>query len=278
MKKVLYVSDLDGTLLNSQKQVSAQTIRCLNELIEEGLSFSIATARTPATAQELLAPLHIKEPVVLMNGAVIYDLEAHTYKSVEYIEETVVSKIIKTLECHMEGSFIYTIQNNKLIVYYDKMVNKHQQIFYDERKNKPQKTFKQSPLDNMKEVAYFVFIDIKDKIQFIYEALKDLEGLTLSMYKDIYSEEAYLLEVYSHRATKANAILKLKEEKGFDEIICFGDNLNDLSMFEIADAGYAMGNAVEEVKKVATKVIKSNDEDGVASFIATHFNRANNKI
>ncbi len=103
--------------------------------------------------------------------------------------------------------------------------------------------------------------------------LLGIQGLDMVMYKDIYDEEAYLLEVYSDKATKAKGLEKLKRMKGFDEIICFGDHLNDLNMFKLADEAYAVANAVEEVKEGATEVIGDNESDSVARFIKKHYKK-----
>lgn len=84
--------------------------------------------------------------------------------------------------------------------------------------------------------------------------------------KDIYSGEQWL-EIVPKSVSKANAILQLKEYLGIDYIIAFGDGKNDIDMFEIADEAYAVENAVEELKAIATGVIGSNDSDGVAKWL-----------
>lgn len=55
---------------------------------------------------------------------------------------------------------------------------------------------------------------------------------------------------------------------GCDRIVVFGDSVNDISMFEIADEAYAVENAIDELKEKATSVIDSNDEDGVAKLLS----------
>lgn len=82
---------------------------------------------------------------------------------------------------------------------------------------------------------------------------------------DTYGED-YWLEICPLNATKAKAILKFKEKMGCDRIVVFGDSVNDISMFEIADEAYAVENAIDELKEKATSVIDGNDEDGVAKF------------
>lgn len=67
--------------------------------------------------------------------------------------------------------------------------------------------------------------------------------------------------------TKANAALQLKEMIGCERLVSFGDGKNDISLFEISDECYAVANAVPELKAIATTVIQSNTDDGVAQWI-----------
>ena len=68
-------------------------------------------------------------------------------------------------------------------------------------------------------------------------------------------------------ASKANAILQLKEMFSCDKVIAFGDGKNDVDVFEIADESYAVSNAHEALKEKATGIIGSNNEDGVAKWL-----------
>ena len=89
--KRLYVSDLDGTLLNRNAELSEVTIRVVNQAIEQGLNFTVSTARTPTTALKIVEPLNLKLPVMLMNGVLVYDMAGKQYIRKEVItEETVM--------------------------------------------------------------------------------------------------------------------------------------------------------------------------------------------
>ena len=79
MQKTLYISDLDGTLLTPQKELSPRTVEIINRLLDQGMLFSVATARSAATAVELLSPLRLSAPGVLLNGALIYDFAKKEY-------------------------------------------------------------------------------------------------------------------------------------------------------------------------------------------------------
>ena len=80
------------------------------------------------------------------------------------------------------------------------------------------------------------------------------------------------LDVHHSQGSKANGVKHVAERSGFEEVIAFGDGDNDISMFEFATESYAMDNADEELKDIATQVIGHHDEDGVARFLRDRFN------
>ena len=75
------------------------------------------------------------------------------------------------------------------------------------------------------------------------------------------------------QVSKSNAIKKLKGMLDCDKLIVFGDGKNDIDMFQMADESYAVANAHEDLKKHATGIIGSNDEDGVAKWLEKHFEK-----
>ncbi len=89
---------------------------------------------------------------------------------------------------------------------------------------------------------------------------------------DIYSDY-YWLEISDRKGNKKDALIFLKSYLNADKIISFGDNLNDLPMFEISDEKIAVSNAAVDLKKYSTKVIESNDNDGVALYLNENYNR-----
>lgn len=116
-------------------------------------------------------------------------------------------------------------------------------------------------------VIYCTLIAKKQELQPLYEEMRKAGNWECVFSKDTY-EEDYWLEICPLNATKAKAVLKFKEKMGCDRIVVFGDSVNDISMFEIADEAYAVENAIDELKEKATSVIDSNDEDGVAKFLS----------
>lgn len=271
--KTLWVSDLDGTLLNKEKKISEYTKKVLNEKIAEGLCFSIATARTPATVVNMLKEVKIDMPVVVMNGAAIYNMATSTYEYVRYLEKDMVHVIQRLLKEKKQNAFAYCVENNRLIAYHGTFTNEAQKRFYEERQNNPHKLFKQEDTPENANIAYFVIIGEEEGVRSMYEALKNYDQVNQVFYEDIYNAGVFYLEIYSEGVSKANAIKFLKNTYGFNHIICFGDNHNDKEMFEMADVGCAVANAVEEIKALSTQVIGHHDEDGVVKFIESKWQK-----
>jgi hydroxymethylpyrimidine pyrophosphatase-like HAD family hydrolase len=87
------------------------------------------------------------------------------------------------------------------------------------------------------------------------------------MYKDIYSSDLWYLEIHNDRATKQNGTIYLREVCGFDRVVGFGDNLNDLPLYAACDVRVAVENAKDEVKNAADFICDTNENDGVVKWI-----------
>ena len=88
--------------------------------------------------------------------------------------------------------------------------------------------------------------------------------LSVSAYPDIFNHSLGYIEVFAPGVSKAAAILELKRRLGAGYVTVYGDNLNDIPMFAVADEAVAVGNALPEVRKAASRVIDRNTDDAVA--------------
>ena len=270
----LFVSDLDGTLLNKESKVSDNSRAIINDLISKGVQFTVATARTHATVVELLEGLNIEMPIAIMNGVAIYDLTHKKFLEIVDMSKDATKQaltIFNTL--HLEP-MIYGIKDDQLSVYYRALTNNVSQHFYSQRCDKPLKTFKQTnTFDKYIEDEKIVNMLVFDKIELIEEAyrqIKEIDGISATFYTTRVEGYGYM-EMYSSDASKANGIKALAKYADFEKVIGFGDNLNDLPMFEMADEAYAPANAVDAIKAVATNVIGHHHEDGIALYLKERY-------
>lgn len=271
--KTLYISDLDGTLLNKEANVSDYSIDVMNQLIQKGIYFTCATARTVASTCKILEPIAINVPMVLMNGVCVYDSIEEKYKKIEYLNPSQTSTIIAELKNAGVTGFMYEIKDHILTTYYENLDAKARKDFHDERVNLYQKNFTNvndfSNID-LSNIIYFCILDYKEKLECLVEVLLNIPDVKVEFYKDIYSEDFWYLEIFRSTATKYNAVNYLRKEYHFDKVIGFGDNLNDLPFFKACDECYAVLNAKDEVKKAATAIIDSNTNNAVANWLKSH--------
>lgn len=119
------------------------------------------------------------------------------------------------------------------------------------------------------DIFYFTCIGEKEALQPFYERIAASGLFTCTLQQELYETE-YWCEVMPKKATKANAINRLKELWECDRIVSFGDSLNDISMFRISDECYAVENAAPALKEHAAGLIPVCDEDGVAKWLLEH--------
>lgn len=271
----LYISDLDGTLLNNSGYLSGNTIRTVNALIDKGMYFTFATARSVYSARPLTSALDINVPYILMNGVSIYNPENNTYIKNEYILPEVSSEIIRVFKENNVRCFMYRTENDILTAYFTEITSQVMKSFAESRQKNYNKPFVQcADLSDMADskTVYFTTTGDYEKILPVKNIISQIKGVNHAFYKDTYTDK-YFLEIFSENASKANGIKYLRNEYGFDEVVCFGDNFNDMAMFEESDIKIAVGNAVPELKELADFVALPNENDGVAKWLAENYGR-----
>lgn len=263
--RTLYVSDLDGTLLQSNEQMSEYTNNTINTLVSKGMLFSYATARSLITAKKVTKGLSAKIPLIVYNGAFIIDNVTEEVLRANYFDES-VNDVLENLFSHDIYPIVYGIVDGKeKFSFVPELCTKGMNTFINSRKG----DIRTNPIDdyrNLKKgnIFYISCIDETEKLAPMYEAYK--RDYHCVFQKDIYTGDQWL-EILPKAASKANAVRQLREMIGCDKVVAFGDGKNDIDLFEAADEGYAVSNAHEDLKKVATGVILSNNEDGVAKWL-----------
>ena len=268
--KTLFLSDLDGTFLNSKGKISERSAEIISNLTEKGVLFTVATARTYATVLEMFKEINLPCPLVLMNGVTIYDPTNKKIITSNSIPTDLGNDIIKEFRTRGIEPMLYFQQGETLEIYYTQLTNDYQREYVKQRINCSGKKFIYSPAPveiEGRNLVYIVCLDYYDRIKDIYEAVSKLDDAHCMFYKDNYVPDMYYLEIIMKSVSKASGALQVKNIVGADKMVAFGDNLNDIPLFEVADECYAVSNAEAKLKRIATAVIGSNDEDSVAEFI-----------
>lgn len=274
MTKTLYVTDLDGTLLNEHSRVSERSRALLSDLVtRHGALFTIATARTPATAVELMSGVPTPIPLIVMAGAAMWDTSCSEYVNSVPIAEPVVQRICAAYEAHGVHPFVYRNHGGVLHSYHHSEVHDDERHFMGERTASPYKRFviTSEPYAPSSDPTLLIFaMNRFDRLQAVQSDIVAAHIPCHSVcYHDIFNHDNGILEVYAQGVTKAAAVTRLKALTGADRLVVFGDNLNDREMMLAADHSVAVANAFDEVKATASEVIGPNTADSVALWIAS---------
>ena len=273
MKK-LYVSDLDGTLLNSNGRISNYSVETINNLISKGIIFTYATARSLVSAAPVTKGLTKNLPLIIYNGTFIVNSETGKIIHKNVFNKNQIELVKEIMESNQVRPMVYALINDReRVTIINNDLNEGTKYYLKSHQN----DYRINLTDDYNslyqgEIFYFTVIGEYKDLKPIYEKLKRYDYYNITFQQEIYREE-YWLEIMPQSASKASAILKLKNILKCDEVISFGDAINDLPMFAISDQCYAVSNAVEKLKHCATDIILSNDEDGVARWLNEHYHR-----
>ena len=277
MEKILFASDLDGTLLNDRAIVAPEYAEMLNGLIDRGCLFTIATARGPAGARHAIEPsgIRLALPAVCLNGALIWDMNEPRAVRWFPIEKS-AAKAAAELFMHSEAfvrMFVVGDNGATMSSYYrddvaiDEAMTRYLRV--TAQPHLPVRPF--SEFDGSGDVIEFSCHEHHTKLDGIYEKLIQLDGLKVVYYADTYRDGYKFLECGAANGGKGKGTKAAQAIAGADKLYVFGDNFNDRPMYEIADKSFAPNTAEPDMQAIATHVIPSHNEGGVIRTIRDIF-------
>lgn len=274
MHTQLFVTDLDGTLLRSDSTLSAYTKGVINRLIGDGVQFTFATARTPQKSRALLAGLHLQLPAIALGGAVTFDPRTGAWLRAAVLPSDMAHELIGlAIRCDIPPLVIGRHQGVDTVVHAT-AVNAVQQDYLDRRRGDPWLTHEAQPRPVDQTVCICLLADFKS-LRAAAPLFESRFGgaIEIKLMRDIYFHGGGSMEIYIAGVDKAVAINALCRDLGVNlsDVTVFGDNVNDKQMFEVAGTAVAVGNATPEIKSMACVVTETQDEDGVACYLARRF-------
>ncbi|ROR30666.1 hypothetical protein EDD66_102321 [Mobilisporobacter senegalensis] len=257
MKYKMIFSDIDGTLLNSNHQVSRAAREKIQELNKQGIPFILVSARMPSGILPIQRELGINSPIVCYSGALVLNESGECVKTagIEYEKSLLVDAYLKSEWKHICSSTFY-FDNWLVDQKEDKWVMQEERI----TSSFPvEGEIGDIPLPD-REIHKFLCMGETEQITALNEAMKE-KFPELSIYR---SKDTYL-EIMDRAASKSGAIefLCQKYEIPIEATVSFGDNFNDIDMLLTTGNSFAMGNAPDEVKEQALNITLDNDHDGV---------------
>ncbi|PKM75412.1 MAG: hydrolase, partial [Firmicutes bacterium HGW-Firmicutes-17] len=164
-QKTLFVTNLDGSLLNSQGEISSYSRIKLNTMTKQGALITIATTRSVETLLPLLDGVEMNVPIIIMNGAAQYDLKKRTYLACKKMKANTARQIIDVFEKRDLNCFTHTIINDVLHVYYTRLINPVEEKIYHSKKRLPEQSYVCGVVPNDQSVLSIMAVDLLDTIR-----------------------------------------------------------------------------------------------------------------
>lgn len=256
---MLLCTDLDDTLLTTDKKISDENRKAIEYFKSEGGLFTFATGRVPVGAKLMLKYVEPNAPMVCFNGAGIYDfkkeallwsrsLDADAAAAVEYMDK--MFDFIGIEVCTAEK--IYFCKVNRVVEEH-KILESLPENDLDYREIK----------EDWKKILFMVEADEIQRVR---------EAVAASPFADKYTfvqSSPWYYELLPKGSSKGEGLLALADLMGVDRknTIGIGDNENDLMLVKMAGRGVAVANAVDEIKEAADFVTADNNSHAVAAVI-----------
>ena len=260
----LIALDLDGTLLNSKKEISPRTRAAIDAALAKGVRVALASGRSRRGIMHVAEELELEKKhglIVAWNGAHVEDLTSGEVLHQRLLPEGIVGELCDYAKAHDMAIMTYDREGVSI-----SETPEDEYIVYEAVSNRiPQRRVESLPA----EVTYPLN---KMLLTFHPSRLAALEPEMQAHFAgriDVYHSEPYFLEAMPLNCTKATALEMLLDKLGLtrENLMVCGDSGNDLAMIRFAGLGVAMDNADADVKAQADYVTASNDEDGVALVI-----------
>ncbi len=264
MKYKLIASDLDGTLLNDAKQISPRTEAALKAAAEKGVVIVPATGRSLLGVPDMIKNYPYVDYVMTSNGALAYNLKEKKNLYVEPLAHEIIFKVMDLLEPY--GAMWHLFAEKT--VYYEYHGKQPGRGLPPDLQGNPYLPAPLQPdmrtyLENHPEFTVEkidVYFNEPSERWKVWNIVETWDNVSIAAAFD------YNMEVNAKQGDKGNGLIRLGRELGIkpEEMIAFGDGLNDILLLKAAGMPVAVANAVPELKTVAKEITLSNDEDGVA--------------
>lgn len=272
-EELFFVTGFDGALYDEDKKISPYSIFELNQLLDDGVKFTIATERTPASLLADINDIHLKLPVIAMDGAVLYDVNEKRYLACNGLSKEMTERIRDYLQEKNLHYFLNVVLQDVLLIYYQEFHNEEEQKLYERARSSPHRNYIHGEPPEEGIAVYFLLVLRTQEVAVIEEEIKQLAGAEDLLFLRDTSEtppEYCHLKIYHKNATKETMLRTLLEGvdgMGNRKVVAFGSNKNDISMLQWADLSYATADATQEVKAAVDYRLRKKHGDSIVHTI-----------
>lgn len=262
MEIKIVFSDIDGTFLTNDHRVTEKTAGAVKSLLEKKVPFVLVSARMPEAIYPITEKIGVKIPIISYSGGLVLTEDEKILYDKKILAED-VKNVLQEISARWPEVTVNYYSGRKWFVkdVSDKRVVREMNITSATAENA---NFENLLEKNILPNKILIMCEPPTCEEMERELGKRFENL------NVVRSSKILLEIMDKTVTKAEGIEILLKHYNFsaEEAIAFGDNYNDVEMLKFIGCGVAMGNAPEDVKKIANEITASNEEDGIYKFLA----------
>lgn len=249
--ETLYISGIDSVLIPDDHSANAFNKVELNRMIESGVKFTLSTIRTPAEVKSLMKGVNLKLPIIVMDGAAMYDLNKREYLEAEFLQADICEQAERIIAYHGMHCFVNVMYDATLLIFYGELWNTAEKDLYEMHKHSPYRNYIRDIFrrhDASERVLYLTVLDEITKIANLEKQLvHELGALARITVTDSEYDGYQYLKVFSSAASKKHMLVKLKSHTGCDNVVTIGSIEGKYDVY-IGDGG---GNAtIKKLKKL----------------------------
>ena len=220
----LYVSALGHSLLGSDSRLTPYSCVELNRLMDDGMNFTISTIESQATVRELLPGVRLRYPLIVSDGAALYNMGTLEYLKTTPIREESAKRIMDWLHERNLPFFTNVIEQNLLVIHYDELHNEGMKQLFEQKRHSPYRNYVRSPKEFCENVVYLLVVDTKERID---QACKELSEQTWAEAYRIRVRESKIdgysfLRIYDAACSRENMLRELEAWMKTEKTVTFG--------------------------------------------------------
>lgn len=273
-RPALYLSDLDGTLLNEKGVLSERSRSGLIRLLEAGVQFSVASARSHYSISKLFGDVPFRLPIIEFNGAFLTDYETGEHLEINALDNSLGRDLFDRVIKSGQRPFVCSFNGEEDCLHYDELVNPGMRWYEKRRRAAQDPRLRRTPhlRETMAEQVVSLTVMDQDEraITALHAEISAAYGdhLQLYIYENEYSTGTFWLTIHDRKASKHIAMLNMRDRfAAGSSIVAVGDNVNDIEMLKAADRSVAVENATPGVQQVASLIIGHHATDSVIAFL-----------
>ena len=254
----LILSDMDGTILDKNKEISRENKDAVAYFVENGGAFSLATGRARRSMEYYVEQLAINAPVVIYNGSAVYDFRQHKTISQTYMKQDAVAFVR-----HLCDKFPYLcaevyLVDSEFVVHSNEISKRHFETVRLQTVELPPEEIPQPWV----------------KVNFVapQELVVEVEEYAEKLFSQEYFFQRsgnHFFEAMSRGVDKGTGALEVCKHMGIDpkNLYVIGDHMNDIELLQAAGMAFAPANAVDPIKRLAHVIVADNNSSAVADMI-----------